>query len=204
MRITVVILSALLCLPLWAAQDEKSDEAMIAAAEQLINEGVTTQMVTAELKEQAEPTVAATTTTAKSEMEMKESDIPVMIAPKKAAKEESSILWRLVASVGLILTVAGALVFASKKWGRKADKGGQKARIEMMHQFHLGPKKSVALLRVSGEAFLIGITDQNINMLKSVTLIDDELEQALNPDFNGFLEDEFSVEDVRTALRARA
>ncbi|HMN68384.1 MAG TPA: flagellar biosynthetic protein FliO, partial [Bdellovibrionales bacterium] len=108
------------------------------------------------------------------------------------------------ASFGLLTAVAGSMYFAAKKWGRAKDKGGQKARIEMMHQFHLGPKKSVALIRVAGEALLIGVTDQNINMLKPVTLIDEELEQVMGKDFNNFLEDEFSVEDVRTAMRARA
>jgi flagellar protein FliO/FliZ len=96
------------------------------------------------------------------------------------------------------------MIYAAKRWSREKDKGGQKARIEILHQFHMGPKKSLALIRVAGEAILVGITDQNINMLKTITLIDDELEDIMGKDFNHFLEDEFSVEDVRKAIGPRA
>jgi hypothetical protein len=59
------------------------------------------------------------------------------------------------------------------------------------------------LIRVAGEAILIGCTDQSVNMLKTVTLSDDELEGLLGKDFNGFLEDDFKIEDMRTALQPR-
>jgi flagellar protein FliO/FliZ len=103
-----------------------------------------------------------------------------------------------------VIAITAALgLYASKRWARQKDKGGQKARIEMMHQYHLGPRKSLALIRVSGEAMLVGVTDHNINMIKAVTLIDDELEDVMGKDFNNFLEDEFSIEDVRGALGPR-
>lgn len=217
MRFTVVILSALLCLPAIAENaDERSDEALVAAAEQLISEGTADktakqQMATAVDGAAAGATSVATATseaTAESKpassAELKESEIPVVISAKKEAKSESNLIWRLVASIAVIAVTAGAVLFASRKWRTHKDKGGQKARIEMLHQFHMGPRKSLALVRVSGEAILIGVTDQNINMLKTVTLIDDELENAMTKDFNNFLEDEFSIEDVRNALSPRA
>ncbi|NJL24581.1 MAG: flagellar biosynthetic protein FliO [Calothrix sp. SM1_5_4] len=132
-----------------------------------------------------------------------ESQIPVVLTPKIAAKTETNTVWRLVASVALVAVVGGALFLASRRWARGKDKGGQKARIEILHQFHLGPRKSLALIRVAGETMLVGITDHNINMLKSIALIDDELEGVFKKDFNGFLEDEFSIEDVRSALGSR-
>ena len=190
MRFAFVILSAVLCLELNAQtiSAETSDEALVAAAEQLISEGGRVEVAAVEPEKK----------------ELKESEIPVLVETKKEAKSESSFAWRLVLSFAVLIAIAGVLIFASKRWTKHKDKGGQKARIEILHQYHLGPRKSLALVRVSGEAILIGCTDQNINMLKSVTLIDDELEHIMNKDFNNFLEDEFSVEDVRSAISSRA
>ncbi len=125
------------------------------------------------------------------------------MSANKPAEAKGTGIWRLVASLAVVAVTAVIALYASKRWTRQKDKGGQKVRIEMMHQLHLGPRKSVGLIRVAGETMLIGITEQNINMIKAVTLIDDELESVVNKNFNGFLEDEFSIEDVRTALSGR-
>jgi flagellar protein FliO/FliZ len=203
MRFTIVILAAAFCLNAGAESslDQRSDDAILAAAEQLIAEGEA-GTVAASVSESAavQPAVSADAgdTTA-----LKESEIPVFLTSKKTEKSDSQILWRLVASIGVIVVVAGGMMYAGKRWTRHKDKGGQKARIEIMHQLHLGPRRSVALIRISGETMLIGITDHNVNMLKSISLIDDELEHIANKDFNGFLEDDFSIEDVRNAIGSR-
>src|SRR6185503_18602385 len=100
----------------------------------------------------------------------------------------------------IISAVGGGLIFSARRYGRQKNKGGEKARIEMLHQYQLGPRKSIALIRVAGEAMLVGITDHSINMIKAVTLIDDEMEAAFGKGFNNFLEDEFSIEDARSAI----
>lgn len=189
MRFTIVILGILFALKA-AAQglttvDATSDEALIQAAEKMI----------------AEPQIDRTTVAP-----LPENQIPIVMKPvaNSTVAPTSDTTWRLVASLAFVLVVGGGVFYATRRWRRAPDKGGQNARIEMMHQFHVGPRRSIALIRVAGETMLVGITDHNINMLKSVALIDDELEDVLGkkPDFNGFLEDEFSIEDVRTALRS--
>lgn len=171
----------------------ETDEALVQQAEKLIQEESAAN----------KPAVEAVKTVEAPKVE-KESEIPVTFTSKSAETGHNGIAWRLIASVALIAVVGGACMFATRRWSKGKDKGGKQARIEILHQLHMGPRKSIALLRVSGETMLVGITDHNINMLKPVTLIDDELEGVLNKDFNHFLEDEFSVEDVRSALRARA
>ncbi|MEI7973424.1 MAG: flagellar biosynthetic protein FliO [Bdellovibrio sp.] len=47
--------------------------------------------------------------------------------------------------------------------------------IKMLNQLHLSPKKSIALIRVAGESILVGITDQNISHLKTLSLLDEDL-----------------------------
>lgn len=193
MNFAVWIVALCFSLPAFGAStaDEKSDEALVAAAEQLIAEGDSAKKV----EPPAEPKV--------EKAEPKESEIPIVMSEKKATEEKGGAIWRMVASLAVIAVTAAGVLFASKRWARRKDIGGAKARIEMMHQYHLGPRKSIGLIRVAGETLLIGITEQNINMLKPVTLIDDELEHIANKDFNNFLEDEFSIEDVRNALSPR-
>ena len=209
MRFTVVILAAVFCLSATAESniDQRSDDAIVEAAEQLIAEGEQSSGASdnsaATEAGIGEVSASGADTLVKDTKDLKESEIPLFLQTKKTEKSDSHILWRLVASIGVIMVVAGAMMYAGKRWSRNKDKGGQAARIEIMHQLHLGPRRSVALIRISGETMLIGITDHNVNMLKSVTLIDDELENIANKDFNGFLEDDFSIEDVRNALGSR-
>lgn len=227
MKFTVVILMALHCLNINAADiGRETDEALEAAANQLIAEGgrlaIATNQSTAKSTASATETVAAAVAASETAKQMtpavteatpavaadtegkNESEIPLTTEVKAVGKAESNVAWRMIASLGVVLVVAGTAAVIGKRYRRHKDKGGQKARIEMMHQLHLGPKKSIGLIRVAGEAILIGITDNNINMLKSVALIDDELENIAGKNFNNFLEEEFSIEDVRDALSSRA
>lgn len=195
MRITFVFLMAVFCLNARA----ESDEAIVAAAEKLVAES-------AEAKAETAATTDATDAKAElktSQTEVKESEIPVVMSAPKTAKAESNVIWRFLASAVLIAVVGGVLMYAARRWSRQKDKGGKQARIEVIHQMHLGPRKSLALIRVSGEVMLVGITDHNINMMKSIALIDDELESVVKGDFNGFLDDEFAMEDVHTIMSSR-
>ncbi len=214
-RILGVILGAALCLSASAEDksiDAASDEVLIQAAEKLVSEA---KLVPAEEAGASQDATAAGATensesatveaSNKPSQTPKESDIPIVFKGKsEASAKGQSMIWRLAASFGILLVVVGVMIVAGKRWSRKKNITGQLAKIEFMSQHHLGPKRSLALVRVAGEAMLIGITEQNINLIKTVTLIDSELENSLGPDFNNFLEDEFSVEDVRSALRTRA
>ena len=212
MRFTIVILSALLCLSARAevpAGDKDSDDALVAAAEKLVSDGKATNIEGGKISEaktsEAAPAAVSETVATQIAQDMKqESEIPVFTKSEKVSKSENSLLWRLVASLAFVVAVGAGLIFTGRRWTRGKNKGGEKARIEMMHQFHMGPKKSLALIRVAGEVVLIGCTDHNISLLKTVTLIDDELEGTLGKDFNNFLEDDFAIEDMRKALIPRA
>ena len=226
MRFTAVILSALICCSARAeggVSDKDSDEAIMAAAEKMVSEGKAlkteeghAEIATKEAATSAEgapsdstaPALVSGSTVEKPSADLgtegkKESEIPLFTKSEKLSKSEGSLIWRLVGSIAIIAFLGLALIVAARRWTRQKNKGGEKARIEILHQFHLGPKKSLALVRVAGEAILIGCTDHSINMLKTVTLIDDELEGVLGKDFNGFLEDDFKIEDMRTALTSR-
>lgn len=198
MRFTLVILAVGFCLPAWGQDEDKmSDEAIVQAAEKLI--GGAEASPAAQSAQSAGPTAPSAVTAAAKP----ESEIPVVLPSRVPATEAGSAFWRVVASLALVSAVGAGIYIFSRRWSRSRDQGGNKARIEVMHQLHLGPRKSVCLIRVSGEAVLIGVTDHNVSLIKPVTLIDDEMEHAAAKDFNNFLEDEFSVHDVRSALATR-
>jgi flagellar protein FliO/FliZ len=224
-----LLMCVLLALPTlaFANTEDLSDEALVQAAEALTNqasetaqgagpasaspvantapsaEGSGTQIA---LPAQTGSTAqsASRTLDASDAKMLPEDQIPLKNATVKVAKSESNLLWRLILSMGILSVIAGGLVFFTKRYRRFASGGAaSKTRIELLSQLALNQKGSVALIRVSGETLLVGVTEQNINMLKPVTLIDDELENTVLNNFNNFLEDDFKVEDVRTALGER-
>ena len=60
-------------------------------------------------------------------------------------------------------------------------------QIKVLTQHYLGPKKSLAIIRVAGESILIGVTDSNISMIKSLSLLDDEVPSEVPRQFNEVL-----------------
>jgi len=176
------------------SSDKTSDEALVRAAEKLVYEGNATLIDPVETGKSTDPAQSA---------QISESEIPVVLGKSKNATSETPLAWRLIVSLAIIAIVGGGALFFARRNRHKKDLGGKSARIEMLHQMHLGPKKSLALIRVAGEVALVGITDHNINMIKPVMLIDDGVEAAVNGTFNNFLEDDFSVQDVRSAIGAR-
>jgi flagellar protein FliO/FliZ len=90
---------------------------------------------------------------------------------------EKSIWGRMLLSLAITLSVFGGLAFAYKKWPGAKKTIGRAKMIEVLNQHHLGPKKSIAVIRVAGEAVLIGVTDNSITLLKNLSLLDDDVPQ---------------------------
>lgn len=118
-------------------------------------------------------TAAAVAPTASANL--KESEVPVHFDSAKEKAADKTSLPRVLISLIVVFSLLGAATFALKKWTKKRviQNGGMKIRILTQH--HLGPKKSLAIVQVAGESILIGLTDQNISMLKTLSLIDDEI-----------------------------
>lgn len=113
---------------------------------------------------------------AQIEKNLPESQIPVFTKEKKKEVTAKGSPWtRLIFSFLIILASCGGLIAFAKWWKRTRPVNTEKTKIRVLTQFHLGPKKSLAIVRVAGEAILIGVTDHNISMIKTLTLMDDEL-----------------------------
>ncbi|WP_413292662.1 flagellar biosynthetic protein FliO [Bdellovibrio sp. HCB185ZH] len=142
----------------------------------------------------------------------KESEIPLNLEKQKNAGTEGSSWFRILMTLSILGAVAcGAFIFLRKYSIPKERK--HQTQIKVLQQHYLGPKKSLAIVRVAGESILIGVTDHNISMIKSLSLLDDEVPEEAPKSFGKtmatFDEDEeegqFSSEPKeRVSFKSRA
>jgi len=72
---------------------------------------------------------------------------------------------RAFGSLVLVLGLAGASLWALKKYGRGRMPGGGGAKLKVEETLALGDRRFVSILEVEGERFLIALTPQGINLL---------------------------------------
>jgi flagellar protein FliO/FliZ len=118
-----------------------------------------------------------------------ESEIPVFASATPEKKTAGAGIERLVITLFVVCVVLGAALFGIKRWSiNRKGQANSPTKIQILTQHHLGPKKSLAIIQVAGEAILIGITDQNISMLKTLALIDDEVPGLVPKNFSDELD----------------
>ena len=127
-----------------------------------------------------------------------EEQIPLkMIAPDKTDDKNSSGQ-KAIMTIGILLTLAGVGYYGFKKFSFVNKPANSNMQIKILTQHYLGPKKSIAIIRVAGESILIGVTEQNISMIKSLSLLDDELPQVLPQNFSETMNQELTNQDIET------
>lgn len=163
-----------------------------------------------ELRKLASTSVGATKTAtanppqpvaAAPQPQLTEDKIPVFANPtaKKVKAPEASTSRVMFGLVVLALGLVG-FWFAANRWMQKRNLKNPQTSIKVMTQHYLGPKKSLAIISVAGESILIGVTDQNITLIKSLALLDEEVAQINTANFQESLktaenQDPDSVED---------
>ncbi len=115
---------------------------------------------------------------------LSEADIPVFKRKEAVQKSESSTALRLAYSLFVIVLFASGLLVFARWWNKNHKINDKNTKIKVLTQHHLGPRKSLAIVRVAGESILIGVTDSNINMIKTLSFIDDEINEDLPVNFN--------------------
>lgn len=143
-----------------------------------------------------------------------EDQIPLKIENQIKTADASANTSKMVVSFGVVALMLGAAYYFIRKYST-ANKAGPKSnmQIKVLSQHYLGPKKSLAIVRVAGESILIGVTDQNISMIKALSLLDDELPQVLPKSFEESLteknemmneaegfEDDFTFAGLKTTV----
>lgn len=131
-------------------------------------------------------TTASQVSEATGPVKLAENEIPVNITEKKSGAAADNGLSRVLLSLGVLLITGFGLYLYMKKFMR--PKSNLNQQIKVLTQHYLGPKKSLAIIRVAGESMLIGITDHNITMIKSLALLDEEIPEFSEQDFSSALE----------------
>lgn len=148
----------------------------------------------------------------------KESEILVKLDGKKAdtATQESGMRLILTFSILGILGCGG--YFLIRKYRFSNLNVSRANEIKVLTQHHLGPKRSIALVRVAGESMLIGVTDHNINLIKSLSLLDEEIPEMTPRRFESVFdsrtgevndlgqsgqEDDFSISGIKDFVSKR-
>lgn len=133
---------------------------------------------------------------------LSEKDIPVLTSKPKAAKASSSTVARVLASIGVLLLLTISVTYGIRKYTKRTDAKTAATKIRILTQHHLGPKKSIAIIQVAGESLLVGITDHSITMLKTLSLLDEEVPESTPRDFNSALGD-YEFENEEQEIRAQ-
>lgn len=187
--------------------EQKKAEKTIAPADSTVH--ATTSVETATVEGSGSPIIQ------KAEANLKEEEIPVLAttdATRKVKKEAP--LARVVMSLGILLGMMAGVWLFYKKWARKGREANKNTRIKVLTQHYLGPRKSLAIIRVAGESILIGVTEQNITMIKSLALLDEDIPTEAPTQFSKSLEkaeskqneepeDEFSLTKIKDFVSGR-
>lgn len=140
-----------------------------------LNEAKATASVAAE---------AGTETEALIDDSRDEKEIPLVSKNAKTAVNTSSAIGRMAAGVGALLLLLASVYFVNKKLqAKKAGTAFNHDSITVVSQKYLGPKRTLTLVRVSGEYLLLGVTDHNISLIKQLSVIDDEIPNLVPQDF---------------------
>jgi flagellar protein FliO/FliZ len=137
-----------------------------------------------------------------------EDKIPVLAGAKEAKKASTSPFNKMMFTLGVLALLLGALCLGLRRWIKANPKLKQNTKIKVITQHHLGPKKSLAIVNVAGESLLIGVTDHNISMLKTLSLLEEELPEDVPRNFNramdDFQDEEEAFEPSRPSKAARS
>jgi flagellar protein FliO/FliZ len=187
--LAVLIISQVLLLePMWAAADAEpffANETKSNSAAEIAS--VSTIAEVPQVTNANSLAVASAPSTESSgPVKLAENEIPLNITEKKTPISAESGLSRVFLSLGILLVAGIGMYFYMKKFMKPRSNSNQ--QIKVLTQHYLGPKKSLAIIRVAGESVLIGITDHNISMIKSLALLDEEIPEFSEKDFSLALE----------------
>lgn len=167
-KIIAVILFC--CAFVFGVQHVVASEAMIEANKP----GIETQ----EVSEKVDATLKTDIQEKTSVTNLAEDQIPLSIETASKNASSQGQTGKLVLTLIVLLGMGATAYYFIKKYSFSNKINKSNMQIKILAQHYLGAKKSLAIIRVAGESILVGITDQNISMIKSLSLIDDEIPQT--------------------------
>jgi flagellar protein FliO/FliZ len=150
--------------------------------------------------EPAEPSKAAAAT------QIAEDQIPVVLETTKKSAGAESTVFKSIMTLSIVGILLFGVYFFSKRYLGKAQRTNQATDIKVLSQHYLGPKKSLAIIRVAGESILIGVTDQNISLIKPLALLDEEVPTETPANFKRVMDEnneDFSISGIKDFVSDR-
>ena len=117
-------------------------------------------------------------------VKLAEDQIPLAITAEKKIAEVTNPMTKALGSGAIVMILLAASYYYVRKYKTSNTVNKSNMQIKVLTQHYLGPKKSLAIVHVAGESILIGITDTNISMIKSLSLIDDEVPAEMPKTFS--------------------
>jgi flagellar protein FliO/FliZ len=151
-------------------------------------------LITASAAFAEEPAAAAVAATSPSqvaaaEKTLSEDQIPVLKEKEKPAEvAEKTSAHKAVVALTIVLLMVGGLALTAKRWLQKTGVSNKHTNIRVITQHYLGSKKNLTVVSVAGEYILLGVTDHNINLIKTLSLMDDEIPESDKKPFNAALD----------------
>lgn len=103
-----------------------------------------------------------------------EANMPLNLSAAKVSEKTETSQAKTVLGLVMVLVVLGGVYWFVKKYANNKMPQTSLMQIKVIAQQYLGPKKSIAVIRVAGESMVIGITDNQINLIKSLAVLDDD------------------------------
>ena len=115
----------------------------------------------------------------------------LLSAAKTKTKKSSSMspVNKMIVAMAALLVIAKLFFVGVGKMNKNKGHAEIAKNITVLTQKPIGPKKNLMLIRVAGETILLGVTDHNINHIKTLSLMDDELPKYTEPKFKNQLEE---------------
>ncbi len=127
-----------------------------------------------------------------------EKEIP-LFQKKEVSATESSGMSKIAFMVISVIGLGGGLVWWMKNRSKMVNGPESLMKIKVVTQFHLGPKKTLAVVRVAGESLLLGITESQIGLIKTLSLLDEDIPEVSNESFMDTLADQNKPKSKKTA-----
>lgn len=162
------------------ASAAKAGAALPPEAQQVLEETQGAKAVGAVTEFEAQGDVASSAATLKTDAiaidtkKAPEDQIPLHLESKSSTGEGGGAWARITLGFFVLVALSGGAWFFLRRLSRP-DQRKNGPQIKILNQHWLGPKKSLAIIRVAGESILIGVTDHNINLIKPLSLLDEEI-----------------------------
>ena len=104
---------------------------------------------------------------------------PNLIAGSDDDVGAGDLFFRMMLMVLLVVILGAAAIYLSRKLlPRFTQLSGKRVRV--VETVHLGPRKTLHLLRIGNQQLLIGSTNENITRLADVTAVLSEVDSPVN------------------------